>query len=36
VSFQLTGPKSDGHADSLDEAKTALQAEHKMRQGCAV
>jgi hypothetical protein len=29
VSFQLTGHKSSGHADSLDEAKAAFRAEYK-------
>jgi hypothetical protein len=28
VSFQVTGRKSYGHADSLDEAKATFQAEY--------
>jgi hypothetical protein len=29
VSFQLTGPKSYGHAPTLDEAKAAFRAEYE-------
>jgi hypothetical protein len=35
VSFQLTGRKSYGHADSLEEAKAAFRAEYEAwRRGC--